>query len=241
MKVYIGYDQKQRDASEVCKYSIQKNSSKYIEVVDLKKDILIKNELYYRPDGDPSSTDFTYTRFLVPYLSNYSGWSMFCDNDFVFTDDIYSIMDDIMWDPEVNNRAVYVVKQPEYVPASDTKFYGEQQLSFPRKNWSSFMLFNNSHPACKKLNPFSVSNQSPQWLHRFEWCSDHNIGGLAPDWNFLVGDHEFDDYYIPRGIHFTNGGPFNGVWGQDYEEIWLNEWDEFTGLAFPGGSMDLKI
>jgi len=231
MKIYIGWDSKQQEASDVCEYSIHKYARYPVEVVHLKKDELIEQRAYYRPEGDPASTEFTYTRFLLPWLNNYTGWSVFVDSDFLFQHDVTSMLDYIENTRISNNRAVYVCKHHEYVPKSETKFWGKPQMTFPRKNWSSLMVFNNSHTACRRLHPLSVSNQSPQWLHRFEWCNDDQIGEISLLWNWLVGEYESD---VPgvRGLHFTNGGPWNDVWGQDYEDLWLDTYEEMIGFPF---------
>ena len=240
MKIFIGYDSKQHVASEVCKFSIDLHSRYQIDTVDLKLADMKEAGYYFRQDQSPNSTEFTYIRFLVPFLNNYTGWSLFVDSDFIFTRDVTTILDDIMWDPHSSERACYVVKHPEYTPKSDTKFYGHAQYTFPKKNWSSLILFNNEHPSCRRLNPMSVSNRSPQWLHRFNWCDESEVHGLDPDWNFLVGEHE-PGVRVPKGIHFTNGGPFNGVWGQDYEEFWLHYYEMQSGSTFPHSSVDFKV
>jgi hypothetical protein len=240
MRIFVGWDPKQQAASEVCKYSIHRQQRYYIETVDLKKADMEEAGYYFRNDDSPHSTEFTYLRFLVPFLCDYSGWAFFVDSDFIFNYDVSTILDRIIWDKHADKTAVYCVKHPMYQPKNTTKFYGETQHMFPKKNWSSLMLFNCEHPSCKNLTPMSVSNRSPQWLHRFEWCDESEIGELDDDWNFLVGEYEAKNG-LPRGIHFTNGGPFNGVWGQDYEHKWLDLYREMTGLTFSNSSMDFKI
>lgn len=240
MRIFVGYDSKQAAASEVCKYSIHRHTRYYIETTDLRKDYLEEKGWYFRGDHDPNSTEFTYIRFLVPFLCNYTGWAFFCDSDFLFTHDITTILDDLMWDRMADQNAVYVVKHPRYTPKNETKFYGQKQHTFPKKNWSSFMLFNCEHPSCKNLNPINVSNRSPQWLHRFEWCNENEIGLLDPAWNHLVGEYDMGNK-MPKGIHFTNGGPFNNVWGQDFEQLWLDVYKEMTGLTFSYSPVDLKV
>lgn len=238
MKIYIGWDSKQSAANEVCEYSLHKYSRYPLTTKFLKRQELEESGIYYREVGDPASTEFTYTRFLVPHLENHKGWSMFVDNDFLFTADITSLFDRISREPDADDKAVYVVKHLPYIPRRETKFWGYKQLAFPRKNWTSLIIFNNSHPSCRKLTPLTVANQSPQWLHRLKWCADHEIGDISYSWNWLVGEYGKHKYQrgigevIPKGLHFTNGGPWNDEWGQDYEELWLDMYREMTGLPY---------
>lgn len=224
--MFIGFDSKQKTASKVCEYSIQKNSKTHVEIFHLDTNKLREDNIYFRPDGDPSSTEFTYSRFLVPYLSDYKGYSIFVDSDFLFLDDIQKVFNLALMDFDRKKRAAYCVKHLEYKPKTDTKFYGKPQLTFPKKNWSSLILFNNEHPSCKNLSPLTIANKSPQWLHRFEWLNENEgeLSNIPITWNWLVG--EYNNKVNPSALHFTNGGPFNEVYGQDYEEIWndyLNE------------------
>ena len=120
------------------------------------------------------------------------------------------------------------------MPKQETKFYGEKQEALPMKNWSSMMVFNCGHADCKNLNPMNVNNRSPQWLHRFEWTEKNRIGHIPFMWNWLIGEYpikEDENFPLPWGIHYTNGGPFNDVWGQDLERVWLQYQNEM--LNFP--------
>jgi len=221
MKIFIGWDSKQQIASQVCEYSLRANSLGELDIVNLKRNDLVLSGDYFRRDGDPSSTEFTYCRFLAPYLCGYKGWSMFVDSDFLFTADIGELFNTVYGQRGHKKRAAYCVKHLEYTPKSDTKFYGEPQLTFPKKNWSSLIIFNNEHPSTRQLTPMSVSNRSPQWLHRFNWLNEEagELGTLPTTWNWLVGEYNYVES-PPLGIHFTNGGPFNEVHGQDYEGLW---------------------
>lgn len=226
MKIFIGWDSKQAIASHVCEYSLRKHAHGDLEIIHLDTQALKDSGVYFRPDGSPASTEFAYSRFLVPYLCDYEGYAMFVDSDFLFTYNINILFRRVLDYEEFFQRSsVHVCKHQDYVPNSDTKFYGQPQEAFPKKNWSSLMIFNNEHEDCKKLHPMSVANRSPQWLHRFHWTDEKNIKHIPYMWNWLVGEYA-DGEPVPFGIHFTNGGPFNGVWGQDYEDIWLKYRDE---------------
>ena len=87
------------------------------------------------------------------------------------------------------------------------------------------MVFNNSHPSTKTLTKMLVNNAKPEYLHRFGWCESREIGHISLMWNWLVGEYAGGEP-TPFGIHYTNGGPFNGVMGQDYQDIWLQYRDQ---------------
>lgn len=217
VKVYIGYDEREDAAAQICKFSIEKNSS--AEVVFLRsKDIPV----FTRPRELNQSTDFTYTRFLVPYLENYKGYSVFCDCDFLFLHSIESLLSKIDLD-----KAVSVVKHPAYIPKTKIKMDGIAQHVMPRKNWASLMVFNNSHLACRNLTPAYVNNTTPgRLLHLFEWVDDKDIGSISLEWNTLDGYYEIDH---PKAIHYTDGGP----WFKDYEEtfysdVWKSYHDQYV-------------
>lgn len=214
--VYIGYDTRLSKVYEVCKHSILKRS-KNINVIPLVQTKLRDMGVYNRSVDLQGSTEFTITRFLVPYLNNYEGWSLFCDCDFLWHTDVNEVFD--MCD---DKYSVMVVKH-DYIPKTDTKMDNKVQYKLPRKNWSSLMLFNNSK--CQKLDLDTVNNQLPKYLHRFEWVSDDCIGALPTQYNHLVG------YYNGafKALHYTDGGPwFENYKNCEYNELWLNELTDYN-------------
>ena len=140
MKVnfFIGYDPKEDIAYRVCKYSLLKRSSNNVNVMSLKLDELVAKKLYTRPIDPLASTQFTYTRFLVPLLNNYEGWAVFCDCDFIFLNDLSKLFSNLD-----SSKAIYCV-QHDYTPKEKHKMDGKKQTIYPRKNWSSFIVFNCS-------------------------------------------------------------------------------------------------
>jgi len=166
------------------------------------------------------STDFTFSRFWVPFLSDFKGWSLFCDCDFLFLEDPESIVKD--FDPD---KAVYVVKHPGYIPNSQIKMDGIPQHRAYRKNWASFLWFNNEHPSNSVLTPDYLNNHRPGLdFHQLRWLKDEEIGSLPLEWNCL------DDYYHlenPKAIHYTDGGPwFEGYEETQYSYLWNMEKDQ---------------
>ncbi len=223
LKVYIGYDPAEDIAWEVANHSLKRHASKPVDVFPIKQKSLREIGLYNRDVDSKASTEFSLTRFLTPYMAANDGWALFTDCDFLFTDDIYKVFDYV----GDGDKAVYVV-QHDYVPAKEMKMHGVAQSVYPRKNWSSFILFNTSHPAVKALTPQIVNNESPAFLHRFQWIEDDNlIGSLPIEFNFLEGEYPMPET-TPKVIHYTNGGPWFDDWQDvDYADLWTAEREHY--------------
>jgi len=221
-KIFVGYDSREHIAWEVCRYSILRHAGYAVSVVPIRQEPLRELGLYTRPFDSRASTEFSLTRFLTPYLAAQPGWVAFCDCDFLFRTDVRHVFRDL--DP---TKAVYCV-QHDYVPTHRIKMDGKEQAVYPRKNWSSFMLFNCDHPDVRALTPARVNAESPAFLHRFEWVRhERDIGALEIDWNFLVGEYPVGAK-TPRVLHYTVGGPWFEAWRDcDYADLWLSERDMY--------------
>lgn len=206
MKVFIGYDSRENIAYQVAKASLLKHTSIPLEITPIVQNDLRYRGIYQREPDALSSTEFSFTRFLTPYLAGYKGWALFCDCDFLFRGDIAAITDYMD-----GAKAVMCVPH-EYKPTEAVKMDGKAQHQYPRKNWSSFVLFNCEHPQVKMLTPEVVNTQTGMYLHRFQWLTDDLIGELPIAFNYLEGWHTKDDCPNPIAVHFTRGGP------------WFNEW-----------------
>jgi len=215
LRVFIGYDSREPDAYEVCADSLRKHSSVPLAITALKQDRLRARGLYTRPEDEPASTEFAHTRFLVPHLCNYAGQALFVDCDFLFTRDILQLGRHV--DP---GAFVNVVKH-DYVPKAKWKMDGHPQVAYPRKNWSSLMVFNNER--CRRLTPQFVNDADPQILHRFVWAEE-KIGELPQEWNWLEGEYDWPhDDTTPAAIHFTNGGPWHtNHKGVRFGDLWVH-------------------
>jgi hypothetical protein len=217
VRVYVGYDSKEQSAYDTCVQSIRMLSRPVPEVFALHQERLRADGLYTRPQYEPAATEFAFTRFLVPHLNSYQGWALFCDCDFVFTrglDKLFDLVDD--------NYAVMVVKH-DYTPKAATKMDGHKQIAYPRKNWSSLVLFNCASTACKRLSKEYVNAAPAADLHRFAWCEDARIGALPTTWNWLEGEYEPYEVGYPAGVHYTNGGPwFKHCQDVVYADLWRN-------------------
>lgn len=183
----------------------------------LKQDVVRELGLYTRSADIGAATAFSLTRFLTPYLAASDDYSVFVDCDFLFTVPVETVLDTL--EP---GKAVHVVKH-DYVPRQAMKMDGRTQAKYPRKNWSSFMVFDGRHPKVKALTPEIVNTATPAFLHRFQWLDDEDIGELSRTWNFLVGEYT-PPATLPAAIHYTNGGPwFESCEAVDYADLWTAE------------------
>ena len=209
LKVFIGYDQAEPVAYHACCQSILDKCKK--PVIFFPIGLSNCPEEFDRPRGEKDSTEFAITRFLVPYLCNFQGFSLFMDCDVVVREDLSSLFEGID-----ERFAVSVVKH-NYVASTEKKFLGQEQTQYGRKNWSSVMLFNNS--MCKALTPQYVQEAHGLSLHQFKWVEDDLIGELEPEWNYLVGEGGAD--VSAKIAHFTKGGPyFSGYEESEYSDDW---------------------
>ncbi len=173
--------------------------------------------MYTRKRGPTESTEFSLTRFLVPALSEFRGWSVFMDCDMLCKLDFAVVAREIQ---RQSSKAVLVCKH-DYQPSRRRKFLNHIQTVYPRKNWSSFMIFNNAR--CKALTADYVNAASGLDLHRFNWLKDQQaIGSLPIAWNWLVGEYKHNAK--ARIIHYTLGGPWFPEYRKcDYADEWRAE------------------
>lgn len=217
-RIYVGWDSQQPRAYDVCRHSILRHATDAPDVIPIQQHTLRTQQVYWRAHDALASTEFTYTRFLVPFLAAYEGWALFMDSDFLVTGDIGQLF--AFADP----RYAVCCVQHDYQPAESIKMDGAVQTTYPRKNWSSLVLWNCAHPANQCLTPDLVNRESGAFLHRFQWLADGLIGSLPPTWNWLEGWNHPPATGLPKGIHFTRGGPWYPNWGDvAYGELWRHE------------------
>ena len=212
-RVFIGYDSKEVVAYHALVQSILDRASIPVAFVPIALDTL--GGVFTRERNALQSTEFSFSRFLTPYLSNFEGWSLFCDCDMIMRTDIAEL-----WALRDDRYAAMCV-QHDYVPKVETKFLGQTQTKYEKKNWSSVILFNNAK--CKTLTPDYVNSASGLELHQFKWLDgDENIGALPAEWNWLVNEYEHNP--DAKLVHFTDGGPyFEQYRNDDYAEEWFAE------------------
>jgi lipopolysaccharide biosynthesis glycosyltransferase len=219
--VYIGFDPREAVAFSVLAHSIHVRATQPVSTVPLMLSQL--QGILTRERHPLQSTDFSFSRFLTPYLSGYAGWSVFMDCDMLMLDDIARL-----WALRDDRYAVMVVKH-DHVPKETRKFLGEPQSKYEKKNWSSVMLFNNAK--CKALTPDYVNAASGLELHQFKWLVDDSLIGELPDrWNHLVG------YNARRTdaalVHYTLGGPYFREFSDcEYAREWQRERDAMLGTV----------
>ena len=217
MKVFVGYDTREDIAYQVCKHSII-SKQPAADVRPLKQQEL-RDAGWYKRDVDKlASTEFTFTRFLIPELTDFKGWALFMDCDMILTTDIKELFD------QADDKYAIMCVQHDYTPKAGTKMDGQKQTIYPRKNWSSVMLFNCGHPANRKVTQSLVNDPeiNGAYLHRFSWLNDFEIGELHHTWNYLVG--VYDDIKKPKLIHYTEGGPwFENYRNCEFADLWKEE------------------
>lgn len=210
-RVFIGFDSKEVVAYHVLAQSIIEHASMPVMFCPIVLPHL--EGTFTRERNALQSTEFSFSRFLVPYLSNYEGWSLFMDCDMLMRADIAEL-----WALRDENAAVMCVKH-DYQPKVETKFLGQVQTKYEKKNWSSVMLFNNAK--CRALSPDFVNTATGLELHQFKWLeNDGQIGELPAAWNWLVNEYDHDP--AAKNVHFTDGGPyFDEYRNDDYAEEWF--------------------
>lgn len=214
MRIFIGHDSKYPQATKVCRASMESyNSNLNITYVD--KQHLKKYEFYGREDLSTESTEFSFTRFYVPMLCNYEGIALFCDNDFLWKCDPLEV------EKYLGDNDIAVVKHEDY-EALGIKMDGKENKSYPRKNWSSLIIYNCSK--LKNLTKEYLDNASPSDLHELKWAD--KIGEIPRSYNHLVGVYK--PHNKIKALHYTNGGP----WFDKYKDAELSEewWSTYKNL-----------
>lgn len=215
--VYIGYDEKESGAFWTCAASILENASQPVEIIPLKRSTLPLT----RAKHPKQSNEFAFTRFLVPYLQNFSGCAIFMDCDFLVLGDIADL-----WYLRDETKAVQVVQHDTSTFAAGKKYLGNEQTVYERKCWSSLMLFNCAHSDCMALHPDVIDLHEGLYLHQLKWARDEDIGALPKEWNWLVGHYEYNETQ-PKALHFTEGGPyFKQYADSDYAGVWWKYFDK---------------
>jgi hypothetical protein len=194
INVFVGFDQLEAIAYHVFCQSVLEKSTSLINFTPLAH-----QNLNFFKNHDDGSNKFIYSRFLTPFLNEYSGWAIFADGDMVCNHDITEL-----WNLKDPSKAVQVVKH-EYKTKKTVKYLGNKNEDYPRKNWSSLVLWNCEHPANKILTPEFIQDKPGSFLHRFSWLDDSQIGELPIEWNWLA--IEYPNNPAAKIIHYTLGTP----------------------------------
>ena len=250
--IYIGYDPKEHKAYEVLKFSLERISTSPLRIVTLDLHTLqnkmgvykrkfktdSNGQRYDNIDNRPFSSDFSFSRFLVPYLNMYQGKALYMDCDMYVRHDITELFD--LCDNDY--YALWCVHH-KYEPTIGKKMDNKIQEMYHRKNWSSLMMFNCDHQDNRKLTKDLVNIESGRFLHTFQWLPDKeaDIGRIPEEWNWLDGhsDPELD----AKNVHFTTGGPWFNGWNPSREEDckYITEWNnDAAWLEMKGIKEDVK-
>ena len=219
INIFIGYDSKEKVAYNVLSHSIIQNSTKPVAITPIALNNL--KDDFVRERNALSSTEFSFSRFMIPHLMNYQGWALFMDCDMLMFEDISKL-----WRMRDDSKAIQVCKH-DYTPKESKKFLGQVQTKYEKKNWSSFMLMNCKK--CTTLTPDYVNKASGLELHQFKWLEgDHLIGDLPLEWNWLVGEYEHKEDV--NNVHYTKGGPWFEEYAKcDYSQDWFRNLEESNG------------
>ena len=222
LRVFIGYDPVETVAWHTFAQSILRQSSIPIALVPVN----IRNlgGIFTRPRDAKQSNEFSFSRFLVPHLSGYDGLSVFFDCDMLLRCDIAELLEVPKQQP---GKAVYVVKH-DYQPRDDIKYLNTVQYRYPRKNWSSVVLWDCGHPSNRTVTADYVNTTEALNLHRFLWLKDEEIGELNVRWNWLVGEYDEPPADV-KNVHWTIGGPYFTEFSQsDFAGEWFAERERMT-------------
>ena len=195
LKIFIGYDDKEAVVFHTCVQSIIEKCKVPVSIHPLNLQ-MFQNYKETHKDG---SNNFIYSRFLVPYLSDFKGKALFLDGDMIVNDDLNNLFN--LFDEQY---AVQVVKH-DYKTKFPIKYLGHKNDDYPKKNWSSVILFNCSHPKNKVLTPKLIETSQGSYLHRFSWLDDNEVGEISEEWNYLV--LEYPETKKAKILHYTVGAP----------------------------------
>lgn len=211
INIVVGFDQREAIAYHTFTQSVIEKSSIPVFFTPLAVNTLKD----YKETHKDRSNDFIYSRFLTPYLNNFTGWAIFADGDMVCQSDIKEL-----WDLRDESKALLVVKH-NYQTKKSIKYLGNINENYPRKNWSSLILWNCAHPKHRMLTPEFIANQSGKFLHRFSWLEDRDIGELPVEWNWLAVEYPVNTK--AKIIHYTLGTPcFKDYRDTDMSDNWFN-------------------
>ena len=209
----VGFDQKEAVAYHTFVQSVIENASNPVRFMPLD----MKSLKEYSEKHNDGSNEFIYSRFLVPHLMNFKGWAIYADGDMICVEDIKKL-----WDLRDEKYAVQVV-QHDYQTKVKKKYWGNKNENYPRKNWSSVVIWNCEHEKHKILSPNFIQNQTGSFLHRFHWLNDDEIGDIDKKWNWLA--MEYEEKKGINLIHYTIGtpcfkeysnGPFSSYWNKSF-------------------------
>lgn len=211
IEIVVGYDPREAVAYHTFCQSVINTTTEPVRFTPL-----LRNTLHDIDAGRNGSNDFVYSRFLVPWIMQYKGWAIFLDGDMICFDDISKL-----WVLRDERYAVMVAKH-QYTTKHPVKYLGNKNEDYPRKNWSSVILWNCEHSANRMITPNRVAGLTGEFLHRFQWLHDGEIGSIPITWNWLVSEYPKNEY--AKLYHYTIGTPCFKDYAQcDHSNIWWEQ------------------
>ena len=210
VKMVVGFDQRESIAYHTFVQSVIDKATIPVSFMPLA----INSLKGYEETHADKSNDFVYSRFLTPHLNNFRGWAIFVDGDMICQTDIKEL-----WSMRDSSKALQVVKH-DYKTRSQKKYLGNINENYPKKNWSSLILWNCEHPKHQVLTPEFIASQTGKYLHRFSWLDENEIGEIPKEWNWLA--IEYPENYEAKLIHYTLGTPcFEDYKQTEMADIWF--------------------
>jgi lipopolysaccharide biosynthesis glycosyltransferase len=217
INIIVGFDQREAIAFHVFCQSVLEKVSRPVRFLPLVRGSLLE----YQEKHSDGSNSFTYSRFLCPYLMGYKGHAIYADGDMVCNGDIAEL-----WDLRDASKAVQIIKH-DYSTKANKKYFGNKNENYPRKNWSSVVIWNCEHAKNRQLNPEFIDSKTGAFLHRFQWLDDGEIGALPIEWNWLAT--EYDANPDAKLIHYTLGTPcFREYQKSEMAEAWHSAFGRAT-------------
>lgn len=195
LDIFTGFDPREAAGWHVFTQSVMEHASKPVAFHPLQR----------KHNGAPQGTnDFTFSRFLIPWMMDWKGVAIFADGcDMLCRDDIHKL--EALRNPRM---AVQVVKR-DYETQHPIKYLGTSMEAgngdYPRKNWASLMLINCYHMAWRAVTPETVWKMKPLELLQLRFIDDERIGELPAEVNWLADEFGRNDNALL--VHFTAGIP----------------------------------
>ena len=223
MPIFIGHDEREKDAYDVCEYSLRRHSSKPLDIEPISNVHPLYDRNWHQRgndriddiDGYPFTTDFSFARFLVPQIMGFKGWAMYVDCDFLYRADIQELFN------QAQDHCAVMCVPHNFRPTSPIKADGVKQSQYYRKCWSSMVLWNCAHDSNKMITADQTNTRTGGELHKFFWLNNFEIGHLPEEWNWLEPHSALE--IDPKAIHYTEGGPW--FWNRQNVK-YAKEWKE---------------
>lgn len=212
IRIFAGYDPAESAGYHTFCHSVLSRASEPVSITPIARNTF---KWWKREGKDDGATQFSFARFLVPYLCDYRGHAIFMDGaDMLVLGDIAEL-----WAMRSHRHSVQVVQHDPY-DTLQTKMWNQENRKYPRKNWSSVMIMNCEYHHAHMLTPEYVSKAEGSALHQFQWTNDERVGALPAEWNVLVGHQPQDG---AKCLHFTNGLPDVFQSGTQADALWHQE------------------